>query len=311
MADECFVIVNLLAGRGRCRHLWPAIEHALKSSRLAFCHVFTEAPGAAIEIARRAAKNFSVVVAVGGDGTIHEVATGLMGSSAKLGIIPAGTGNDFVKMLGIPPKDPLRAVEILQEGQTQRVDIGRVGERYFVNGLGVGLDGAIARRVFRSWRWPLLARWIYLYAAIYEALYYRSSELEIRTPSWRHSGRLLMVGASNGRYHGGDFQLVPHAEIDDGFFDVYMISDMAPLRRIREIPKARRGEHITLPEVQIKRADRVEIISEDSLLGHLDGEPTEFPAGKIQIELLPKALEVIGRKFTPRTPAGSDDTVLH
>ena len=293
MSDECFVIVNLLAGRGRCRRLWPAIERALRSSQLPFRHVFTEAPGAAIEIARRAAKNFSVVVAVGGDGTIHEVATGLMGSSAKLGIIPAGTGNDFVKMLGIPPKDPLRAIEILQQGQTRRVDIGRVGERYFVNGLGVGLEGAIAWRVFRSWRWPMLARWIYLYAAIYEALYYRSSEVEIRTLSWQHSGKLLMVGASNGRYLGGDFQLAPHAEVDDGLFDVYMISDMAPLRRIREIPKARRGEHITLPEVQIKRADRVEIISESSLVGHLDGEPTEFAAGKIQIELLPKALEVI------------------
>jgi diacylglycerol kinase family enzyme len=106
----------------------------------------------------------------------------------------------------------------------------------------------------------------------------------------------MMVGASNGRYLGGDFQLAPCAEIDDGLFDVYMISDMAPLRRIREIPKARRGEHITLPEVQIKRADRVEIISESSLLGHLDGEPTEFPAGRIQIELLPKALEVIAGK---------------
>jgi diacylglycerol kinase (ATP) len=106
----------------------------------------------------------------------------------------------------------------------------------------------------------------------------------------------MMVGASNGRYHGGDFLLVPHAEIDDGLFDVYMIADMAPFRRLREIPKTRRGEHITLPEVQIKRADRVEIISESSLLGHLDGEPTEFPAGRIQIELLPKALEVIAGK---------------
>jgi diacylglycerol kinase family enzyme len=90
-----------------------------------------------------------------------------------------------------------------------------------------------------------------------------------------------------------------------------MISDMAPLRRIREIPKARRGEHITLPEVQIRRAPWVEIVSKKPLLGHLDGEPVEFPAGRIQIELLPKALEVIGGEFTPRTPAGSDGTVLH
>jgi diacylglycerol kinase (ATP) len=293
MTDECFVIVNLLAGRGRCRRLWPSIERALRSSQLPFRHVFTQAPGAAIEIARRAAEDFSVVVAVGGDGTIHEVATGLMGSSAKLGIIPAGTGNDFVKMLGIPPKDPIGAIEILHSGLPRRVDVGRVGERYFVNGLGVGLDGAVAWRVWRSWRWPALAPWIYLYAAVREALFFRSSDVEIVAPDWGASGRLLMVGASNGRYHGGDFLLVPHAEIDDGLFDVYMIADMAPFRRLREIPKTRRGEHITLPEVQIRRAPWVEIVSEEPLLGHLDGEPVEFPAGRLRVELLPKALEVI------------------
>jgi len=294
MTDECFVIVNLLAGRGRCRRLWPSIERALRSSQLPFRHVFTQAPGAAIEIARRAAEDFSVVVAVGGDGTIHEVATGLMGSSAKLGIIPAGTGNDFVKMLGIPPKDPIGAIEILHSGLPRRVDVGRVGERYFVNGLGVGLDGAVAWRVWRSWRWPALAPWIYLYAAVREALFFRSSDVEIVAPDWEASGRLLMVGASNGRYHGGDFLLVPHAEIDDGLFDVYMIADMAPFRRLREIPKTRRGEHITLPEVQIRRAPWVEIVSKKPLLGHLDGEPVEFPAGRLRVELLPKALEVIG-----------------
>jgi diacylglycerol kinase (ATP) len=293
MTDECFVIVNLLAGRGRCRRLWPSIERALRSSQLPFRHVFTQAPGAAIEIARRAAEDFSVVVAVGGDGTIHEVATGLMGSSAKLGIIPAGTGNDFVKMLGIPPKDPIGAIEILHSGLPRRVDVGRVGERYFVNGLGVGLDGAVAWRVWRSWRWPALAPWIYLYAAVREALFFRSSDVEIVAPDWEASGRLLMVGASNGRYHGGDFLLVPHAEIDDGLFDVYMIADMAPFRRLREIPKTRRGEHITLPEVQIRRAPWVEIVSKKPLLGHLDGEPVEFPAGRLRVELLPKALEVI------------------
>jgi diacylglycerol kinase (ATP) len=293
MTDECFVIVNLLAGRGRCRRLWPSIERALRSSQLPFRHVFTQAPGAAIEIARRAAEDFSVVVAVGGDGTIHEVATGLMGSSAKLGIIPAGTGNDFVKMLGIPPKDPIGAIEILHSGLPRRVDVGRVGERYFVNGLGVGLDGAVAWRVWRSWRWPALAPWIYLYAAVREALFFRSSDVEIVAPDWGASGRLLMVGASNGRYHGGDFLLVPHAEIDDGLFDVYMIADMAPFRRLREIPKTRRGEHITLPEVQIRRAPWVEIVSKKPLLGHLDGEPVEFPAGRLRVELLPKALEVI------------------
>lgn len=293
MGDECFVIVNLLAGRGRCRRLWPAIEHALRRSKLSFRYAFTEAPGAAIAVAQRAARDFPIVVAVGGDGTIHEVATGLMGTSATLGIIPAGTGNDFVKMLGIPPQDPLRAIPILEAGHTRRVDVGRVGERYFVNGLGLGLDGAVAWRVFHSWRWPWLAHWIYLYAAVREALFFRSSTLAVSAPSWERSGTLMMLGVCNGQYLAGDFRLAPHAEIDDGLFDVYLIADMPPLRRILQIPKARRGEHLKLPEVQLHRAPWVEISSEIPLLGHLDGEPIEFPPGKLRVELLPKALEVI------------------
>lgn len=293
MNDEYFVIVNLLAGRGRCRRLWPQIEALLKKNKLSFRAALTEAPGTATEIARRASRDFSIVVAVGGDGTIHEVAGGLIGTKTKLGIIPAGTGNDFVKMLEIPALDPAPAVKILQAQRSRRVDAGRWGERTFVNGLGVGLDGAAAWRIFRRWNWPGLAHWTYLYAAVYEALFYRSSELEIRAPDWQVSGRLMMVGASNGRFHGGDFKLAPEAEIDDGLFDIYMISEMSPLRRLQKIPMVRRGEHLGLPEVQIRRAPWIEISSERPLLGHLDGEPLEFPAGSFRVEILPKALEVI------------------
>lgn len=293
MSDEYFVIVNLLAGRGRCRRLWPRIEARLKQKQMRFHAVLTEAPGTATEIARRASRDFSIIVAVGGDGTIHEVAGGLIGTKTKLGIIPAGTGNDFVKMLHIPPLDPEPAIEILQAQRSRTVDVGRYQERYFVNGLGVGLDGAVAWRIFRRWNWPGLAHWTYLYAAVYEALFYRSGDVRVRSAEWQHEGKLMMIGASNGRFHGGDFLLAPHAEIDDGLFDVYMISEMSPLRRLQKIPLVRRGEHLGLPEVQIKRASWVEITSERPLLGHLDGEPLEFPAGSFRVELLPKALEVI------------------
>lgn len=290
MSEEYFVIVNLLAGRGRCRQLWPQIEALFKKTGLRFRAVLTEAPGTATAIAARASRDFPVVVAVGGDGTIHEVAAGVIGSQAQLGIIPAGTGNDFVKMINVP-LEPRRAIEILKQSQTQPVDVGRVGEHYFVNGLGLGLDGAVAWRCFRLQRWP--GHFIYLYAAIHEALLFRSLEIEIKGPGWRHSGSLMMVGASNGQFHGGDFKLAPHAEIDDGLFDIYMISEMRRWRRLLKIPVVRRGEHLGLPEVQMKRAPWVEISSEQPLLGHLDGEPLEFPAGGFRVEILPRALEVI------------------
>lgn len=293
MSEEYFLIVNLLAGRGRCRYLWPQLEHLLRKTGLNFRFALTEAPGAGTELAARASRDYPVVVAVGGDGTIHEVAAGVMGSQAKLGIIPAGTGNDFVKMLGIPPDDLVQAAQILKESRSKKVDVGRLGERFFVNGLGLGLDGAVAWRVFRLWRWPIVRHWIYLYAAIHEALCFRSVRLEIKGPDWKYSGALMMLGASNGRYHGGDFKLAPNAEIDDGLFDVYLIADMSPLRRLLKIPIVRRGEHLELPEVQMQRASWIEIVSEKPLLGHLDGEPIELPAGGFRVGLLPKALEVI------------------
>lgn len=241
-------------------------------------------------------KGCTHIVAVGGDGTVHEVANALIKSSVMLGIIPTGSGNDFAKAAGIPPELP-KAIEVLFHGEVHRVDVGRLGDRYFVNGLGVGLDGAVSHRFQRMTH--LGGELGYLWGTIHEALTCKAQSMELRTLDWSHRGRALLAGASNGQYHGGNFKLAPNARLDDGLLDVYLIRDMHPLRRLLEIPKVRQGTHLRLQEVEMRTAPWLEIICRDPLLAHMDGEPFQLEPGVHRVEVLPLSLQIITVRRKP------------
>lgn len=289
-----FIIVNPVAGRGRTRKLWPAIEAHLKTYPIIYDACFTHAAGEARYLAAQAAhEGHRGVVAVGGDGTAHEVANGLMSfnaNTAALGVLPTGGGNDFCKAIGVPLELP-KAVETLAHGRRRRIDVGRIGERYFINGLGIGLDGAVSRRYRRMKR--LRGEVGYLWGAIHEALTFREFEIDLATADWRHRGPALLAGATNGQYHGGDFKLAPAARVDDGRLDIYVMSAMAPLKRLIQIPKVRRGAHLALEEFQIRRASWVEVTLDRPLPAHMDGESFVLPQGCTHIDMIPRALEVI------------------
>jgi YegS/Rv2252/BmrU family lipid kinase len=311
MAERFFVILNPTCGRGQGERLLPRVRAALDQHRLDYRLYCTARAGEAIEVAVKASRDFSVIVAAGGDGTVNEVANGVMGSEAAVGVIPIGSGNDFAKSLSVPP-DLSKAVAILQKAQRRRVDLARLVERLgdlptridsqcrtdvagkspiFTNGLGIGLDGAVSHRnrVIKHLKGELA----YLWAAVREALAFRALPLELRTPDWSYTGTVLLAGASNGRFQGGDFMLAPQAEVDDGLLDVHLITDMQPLRRLMQIPKVRRGEHLSLPEVTILKAPWLELSSSVRLPAHLDGEPLFLEPGRVRVEVLPGGLEVI------------------
>ncbi|OGF53309.1 MAG: hypothetical protein A2Z21_10610 [Candidatus Fraserbacteria bacterium RBG_16_55_9] len=284
-------IVNPKAGRGKTQAILPALRHLLDTENLPCEFLFTSGPGDATALAREAIrKGCGYVVAVGGDGTVHEIANALVDTTAALGVIPTGSGNDFCKAVQIPLQ-LANAVETVVRGQLRRVDVGRLGKEYFVNGLGIGLDGAVSHRYGRMKR--LRGEWGYLWGAIHEALTFKAQYIHLKTADWSHSGRALLAGVSNGQYHGGNFKLAPHAVVDDGLFDIYVIGDMFPLKRLLEIPKVRKGTHLGMPEVETRRAPWVEITSESSLLAHMDGEPFQLEPGNHRIELVPRSLQVI------------------
>lgn len=289
--DKYILIVNPTAGRGRTQKLISHLESLLEANKIQYELRLTLRTGGATEMAREAlARGFNYIVAVGGDGTAHEVVNGIIGSSAVFGMIPTGGGNDFPKAAGIP-LEISQAIVTLARRQSRRIDVGLIGDRYFINGLGIGLDGAVSHR-YRNMK-RLKGELGYLWGAVQEALTFKGFEVEITIPGWSYKGAVLLMGASNGPSQGGDFKLAPEAKVDDGSLDIHVIRDMTPIRRLLQIPKVRQGKHLSLSEVEIRRAPWMEINLDRPLPAHLDGEPFYLEPGRHRIEVVPKALEVI------------------
>lgn len=288
------LIINPTAGRGRTRHFLPRLLRELSASRVLFEHRLTAQPGEACELARHAAESGARwVVAVGGDGTVHEAANGLMQAGnpdAALGIIPLGSGNDLAKAIGLP-LDPLAAIAALSEEKRRWIDLGQFGSRYFVNGLGMGLDGAVAWRNSKLKR--LRGEWAYLWGAFREAISFKHFPVKIQTPRWQYEGGALLTGACNGPFQGGNFHMAPQAQIDDGLLDLYLIENLSVLERLVRMPDVRRGSHLRLRQVHMIKVPWFELETERPLLAHMDGEPFTLAPGTHRIEIRPKALQVL------------------
>jgi len=286
-------IVNPAAGRGRVRREWPRMAARLREAGLAFDSAETRGPGEAVTLAEHAAKAFDVVIAVGGDGTVHEVANGLLraGGGAALGVLPLGSGDDFVKML--PARD---AVERLARGTVRRFDAGRIeagATRYFANGMDIGF-GAHASRNVRSV--PRLFTGLAAYLGALALTLARYPTLEVRLQLdggevFRQS--TAMTAVMNGRSFGGSFQVCPDARADDGELDLLIADGVGRLAILGLVPRIMRGTHAGDPRLRLARARRVVIESAAPLLVEADGEIAFEDACRLEIEVLPGALRVL------------------
>lgn len=288
--QKLFLVVNPEAGKGYTKRLWPRLQKALIAQRIEFEYQVASDPQEAARLAKEITKDFQIVVAVGGDGTVNHVANWVIHSGVALGVIPTGSGNDTVKSLGIPT-DPFKAIELLKSPRRRRIDVGRVGEKYFVNGLGVGLDGWVARENQKI-RF-LKGHAAYFYAVLKGIFQFKSFPLEIQALDWSYHGQTLMLEVSNGQYYGGAFRLTPHARIDDGLLDLCVLEGLSVLKRLWHAPKALSGKHLMLKEAHTARAPKVFIKSSEKLLAHIDGEPLEVDHRGFEVELVKAALEVI------------------
>lgn len=286
-------IVNPVAGRGRVRRDWPRLAQRLREAGLAFDAVETHAPGEAVDLAERAARDYDVVVAVGGDGTVHEVANGLLraGGAAALGVLPLGSGDDFVKML--PARD---AVERLARGEARRFDAGRIvagATRYFANGMDIGF-GAHASRNTRSVPQFLTGLGIYLGALALTLLRYPKLEIRLQLDGGEVFSRTTtMTAVMNGRSFGGSFNVCPDARADDGELDLLIADGVGRLEILGLVPRIMRGTHAGDPRLRLARARRILIESDAPLLVEADGEIAFEDARRLEIEILPGALRVL------------------
>ena len=284
-------IINPAAGQGKTAGLFSTLKSRLEKQGANFDFRITRVPGDAIGFAREGAEwGFTHIISVGGDGTSHEVVKGLMGTSAIFGTIPSGSGNDFPKAAGVP-LDPMQALDTLFSGGIRSVDVGKLGDKYFINGLGIGLDGAVSHR-FKKLKF-FRGQLGYVLGAVQEAMTFEGFVTGVKIGDWEYSGRLLLAGASNGMFQGGKFKLAPEADVGDGLLDFHIIKDMKSLQRLIKIPKVLSGTHAGLEEVELRRGPEMEITVERALPAHMDGEPFYLRPGTHKISILPGALKVM------------------
>ncbi len=306
---KTLVILNPVSGNGAAGKRYQQVQAALGAGGLKFDEARTNARHDATSIAQQAKQSgYDNFVAVGGDGLVHEIVNGLMRATnaqpvETLGIVPIGSGNDFVKMIPLKP-DWREGVARVLRGYRRWFDVGRVtadepvhgaahpGARYFVNGLDTGFGAQVAAHVHDV---PFLTGTAMYLVGIFKTLAdYSIPRVKLTLDdSKTFEQTSAMVVASNGRCFGGGFWIAPQAEIDDGLLDVIIADGLGRAGILSLLPKVMQGKHLDDPRVKFLRARRMVVESPDPLIVETDGEIPFMQAHRLEIEILPKRLRVI------------------
>lgn len=286
------VILNPQAGGGRAAGRRMAMERwiADHSAHALWEIQQTAGPGHATELAAQAMeRGADLIVAAGGDGTLSEVANGVVGGHVPVGLLPLGTGNDCARHFGIGA-DLLSGLHTLLHGKPHRVDLGRAGNRYFINIAGCGFDAAVARHVRQGWR-RLPGTLAYIGAVLHTLLTFTPTWMRLTLDETPRELRALMCSVANASSYGGGMRIAPNARMSDGLLDVCVIAEAGRIEFLRTFPRVFRGTHLDHPKVQIHRAQRVYVQSDPPVPVLIDGDvcghtPVEF-------HICPRAISIL------------------
>jgi len=306
-------IVNPCAAGGETARRWPELGNLLERSLGPVTTRFTPSPGAGMAIARELLRDgHDLIIAVGGDGTINEVANGffehdrILRPEARLGVLPLGTGGDFRRTLGIP-RNLTEAVNILSEGLPLLIDVGKVsfqandgtpGSRYFVNMVSFGMGGQVAARAKNSLR-RFGGKAAFLWATLVTFLSYRGRQVKLRVASnpAELSFFVANVAVGNGQFHGGGMQPCPTAALDDGLFEVTVIDYAGAARLIGSLPVLYSGGIYNHPKVHHLRTGTLSAESTAVTQIEVDGEA--LGTLPLEISILPRQLPVLISASSP------------
>ena len=302
------IIINPESNKGQTGKRWTLIKEALSNFFKEFKYEFTEKPAHATEISRSAIKNGSeLIVGVGGDGTMNEIANGffenhrIINPRTTLGIIPSGTGSDFSRSLNIP-QNLKKSMEVITQSESDIIDIGKIhyqslsGEKkemFFLNIADFGFGGEVVKRVVEK-RLKRKAS-SYLRTLIFTFVSYKSKKLKIKIDGKVYPADEYLIGAiSNGSIFGKGMKIAPFALLDDGFFDLILVKGMEKIEFFLNVWKIYRGTHLSHPKIKFIRGKKIEVMSEDEedVLIEADGELI----GKV-----PATFEIMPRIFSVRT----------
>lgn len=304
MPHKVKLILNPMADLGRAWQTANDLRPIAQEFKGELTWSGTVYPTHAAELARQAAEEgYDTVVAMGGDGTVHEVINGLMQVPADkrpmMGIVPIGSGNDFAYAMGIT-KDPAHALaNALKAEKIELVDIGLLTDEngraeYFDNTVGIGFDAVVT---IRSHKLPIVKGFLMYLTAVIQtiALNHNPAKMQIETESKKWEQEVIMLTLCNGPREGGGFMLSPNSKINDGIMEFLTVTKLSRFTMLRLVPEFLKGTHMRFKQIQMGEFKTLSLSSNLPLYIHVDGEVyTSFGSNlhKVKFETLPQALKV-------------------
>lgn len=294
---DALYIVNPAAGGGRGTERFERVRHLAAPPGKAVRVEFTERPGHATDIARQASQEgWRIVVAVGGDGTASEVANGLAGSETLLGIVPTGTGCDFVRTVGIPA-DMATAMRALWGYSPQVCDLGVLDGRRFLNAAGFGFDAAVAEETNRlKDRTRAGGTWPFLVGVGRVLRTYKGVRVRLSVDDGPVEELDILLGTfANGRAYAGGMRISPKSEVGDGQLELVLVRALRPAQVVALLPSVFLGLHTRHPAVSIRPFRRLRIEALETTPVHVDGEehPPVPAGGTLEVRVEPAAVRVL------------------
>jgi YegS/Rv2252/BmrU family lipid kinase len=305
MSHYWYTIVNPNAGEGKGKKDWYRIADLFKKRSIPITVKFTEKKNQAIEFAREAViKGYRKIIAVGGDGTLHEVINGIFTQGecsprqVSVGMIPVGTGNDWGKMFSIPLIYE-GAVDVIKENKLVLHDIGIIKyhdgdkqeKRYFINIAGLGYEALVVKKTNKQKEKGRSSQAIYLLNLLSSLVMFRNTKTEIVIDDKPYSGKIFSINIGNGRYCGGGMRQTPEALPDDGLLDITVIREMGRIEILKSLKILYDGTILSHPKIDGFRAKNIRVQSESLLYAEADGESLGHTP--VEVSIIPGAVNVV------------------
>jgi len=275
------LLVNPASAGGRALEALPQVHAALDGLGAPHRTVTTRSIVHAHEEAQTAAAEGETVVAVGGDGLLRPIAGALKGTESAVAVIPAGRGNDFARVLGIPT-DPGEAARLAVEGEERLLDVASVDGTPYMGIASFGFDSD-ANRIANEAR-LVKGDAVYIYAALRALTAWKPAGFTVTVDGERHAFTGYTVAVGNSKVYGGGMFILPMAELDDGLLDVIVCERVGKLRFLRDLPKVFKGRHLDLPYTNFLRGEVIEVSSDRPFVIYADGDPIGATPAIIRVE---------------------------
>lgn len=271
-------IVNPESAKGNAMKIIGNIEKVCKQEHIEYEVCYTLAQGDATRLAQSYKDDENIIYAVGGDGTLSEVLNGVIGTKNKIGIIPAGSGNDFY-----------RTVKELAKAEIES-DVGVVNGKYFLNIACVGIDAEVANNVPLMKKKNVKVKNLYTASILYTFTHFKFKQIHFKSQEKDEKGNFTILSICNGRYYGGGYNVSPKASLEDNYFDVYYINKLRLPSIINLLLKLKKGKLEQDKRTNHFKTNNITVTSEEPIRFNVDGETIENT--KFEIKIIPKAIKI-------------------